>query len=137
MDVTKQAERAHAFRARLRRLAPDLHAEESLGKFCAVASYLAEDGSRIFSFCLDGLLVEPDCDARFVRYSEIESTSYYGTERLKQEKSGHMSRALTLTLRDGTSLALQLRAPADCFSERLKIGNLIEQRVRLANADRK
>ena len=135
METHKESERADAFLARLRRLAPDLIAEEARGEFSAVASYVSDDGHRIFSFCIDGLLLDPDCDARFVPYSEIESTSYHGTEELKLEKSGQMSKEITLTLRDGTSLAIPLVTRSDRFSERLRIGQLIEQRLRLANAE--
>lgn len=134
MKAHKDTGRADALLARLRRLAPDLRAEDTRGAFAAVASYVSDDGGRIFSFCIDGLLLDPDCEARFVPYSEIESTSYHGTEELRLEKSGQMSTAITLSLRDGTSLAIPLETPSDRFSERLKIGNLIEQRVRLANA---
>jgi len=81
------------------------------------------------------ILVDPDCEARFAPYSEIDSTSYHGTEELRQEKSGHMSKDIALKLRDGTSLAIPLKTPSDRFSERLRIGKLIEQRVRLAKAD--
>ena len=135
MKGHKETERADALHARLRRLAPDLRAEEKRGAFGAVATYVSEDGRRIFSFCTDGLLVDPDCEARFVSYSEIDSTSYHGTEELRQEKSGHMSKEISLKLRDGKSLAIPLKTPSNRFSERLRIGNLIEQRVRLAKAD--
>lgn len=135
MKAHRENERSDALLARLQRLAPDLRAEETLGAFAAVASYVSDDGRRIFSFCVDGLLLDPDSEARFVPYSEIESTGYYGTEELKREKSGQMSNEITLALRDGTWLAIPLKAPSDHFSERLRIGNLIEQRVRLANVD--
>ncbi|MBX7534029.1 hypothetical protein K3165_13925 [Qipengyuania sp. 1XM1-15A] len=102
-----------------------------------MASYVSDDGRRIFSFCTDGLLVDPDCEARFVPYSEIDSTSYYGTEELRQEKFGHMSKGMVLKLRDGTSLAIPLKTRSDRFSERLRIARLIEIRVRLAKADQK
>lgn len=135
MNGHMETERTDALLARLRRLAPDLRAEETRGAFGAVASYVSDDGRRIFSFCTDGLLVDPNCEARFVPYSEIDSTSYYGAEELRQEKSGHMSKDIALKLRDGTSLVIPLKTRSDRFSERLRIGQLIEQRVRLAKAD--
>lgn len=137
MKTHKETERGDALLARLRRLAPDLRVEETRGEFAAVASYFSDDGSRIFSFCIDGLLLDPDCEARFIPYLEIGSTSHHGTEELKQEKSGRMSTEISLTLRDGTALALPLKTRTDRFSERLRIGDLIEQRVRLAKSGRK
>ncbi|MBX7528414.1 hypothetical protein [Qipengyuania vesicularis] len=137
MKTHKSTERGDALLARLRRLAPDLREEEARGEFLAVASYLSDDGSRILSFCVDGLLIDPDREARFIPFSEIEATSYHGTEELKQEKSGQMSKEVTLTLKDGSLLPIPLATRSDRFSERLRIGNLIEQRVRLADADEK
>ena len=135
MRTQEQSERADAFLARLRRLAPDLKPEEVIGEFGEVASYHAEDGGRIFSFCLDGLLIDPDRDAQYIPYSEISATGSYGADELELEKSGQMSRELTLTLRDGGMITLPLRASTNRFSERLRIGKLIEQRICLARAD--
>ena len=66
METHKENVRADAFLARLRQLAPDLRAEKTRGEYAVVASYVAEDDSRIFSFCVDGLLLDPDCEARYV-----------------------------------------------------------------------
>ncbi|MCH2116045.1 MAG: hypothetical protein MK171_14210 [Pirellulales bacterium] len=134
METHKENVRADAFLAHLRRLAPDLRAEKTHGEYAVVASYVAEDDSRIFSFCVDGLLLDPDREARYVPYSEISMTSYYGFDELEAEKSGQMSRELTLTLSDNETIVLPLREKDDRYSERLRIGGLIEQRVRLARA---
>lgn len=135
MTSPKHIERADAFLARLLRLAPDIRAEKTQGEFGAVASYHDATDRRIFSFCLDGLLIDPDGAARYISYLEISTTSYYGGDELMAEKSGDMSREITLNLHKGEAIILPLRKRSDQFSERLRIGDLIENRVRLARAN--
>ncbi len=127
--------RAEAFQARLARLAPDMVIEPAPGEFGAIATYEESNGRRIFSFCLDGLLIDPDGEARYVPYTEILKTSYHGVAELRAEKHGQMSRDLALILKNGETFILHFEERGDRLSERLRVGGLIEQRLRLARAD--
>lgn len=132
MSLPKRIEYAEAFRARLLRHVTTLLPEPDLGEFEAVASYVAEDGRRIFAFCLNGLLIDPDGDSRFIPFAQISATDYYDDQRLRTEKRTQMYRSIILTLCDGEKLELPLNQRTDGFSERLAVGVLIEQRIRLA-----
>jgi hypothetical protein len=108
-----------------------------------LATYWHDGGGRPFAFCRDGLVIEPDGIGRYLAFHEIESASLHDHEQLKREKDRMMHSggvgptSLTLYLKGGETLTLPLNARTDGMSERLTIAGLIEQRIRIANSERR
>ena len=134
MDV-KRMKYAVALRSRLSRgTSVGLRVEDEIGPDEIVAIYRDDDGNKVFAFCLDGLIVDPNGRARFIPFRRIVETSYRDSASLRLEKAGKMLETISLTLDDTEVIDLKLASRPDQFSERLAIGGLIEQRVRLARA---
>jgi len=105
-----------------------------------LATYHMATGERPFAICRDGILVEPETAARFIRFVDIDDTGYYAAEKLNQSKEqsrrGDMlPETLSLRLCDGEILELPLDRRDDGMSERLAIGEIVERRVRLPRAE--
>ena len=130
----------HPFLARLLRECPTLRRAEDLGSHRVLATYWLSDGRCPFAFCVEGLLIDPAHEARFVAFSEIEDSGYYNVELLKRSKHAKtagetLDEVLPLKLHNGESIDLPLARRDDGMSERLAIGHLVEQRVRLHRHD--
>lgn len=122
---------------RLLRIASGLRAGGISGE--VLATYHHDDGSRPFAVHRDGLLIDPEGDARFVPFAAIEDASYRNLALLRADKRS-MERGepnngvLPLRLIDGEVIALPLNAHPEGRSERLTIARLIEQRASIARA---
>ncbi|MBQ1500415.1 MAG: hypothetical protein IIZ38_19080 [Sphingomonas sp.] len=104
-----------------------------------LATYHHDDGRRPFAFRRDGLLIDPEGDARFIPFDAIEDASYHDLALLRADKRsmkrGERNRGvLPLRLVDGEVIALPLNAHPEGRSERLTIARLIEQRACIARA---
>ncbi|MEO7688098.1 MAG: hypothetical protein ABIS51_02350 [Sphingomonas sp.] len=104
-----------------------------------LVTYLSEQGTRPFAFCRDGLLLDPDGEARFVRFVEIEDTGKFDRIMLEKEKRASrqgesIDTPLSIRLVSGEVLVLPLNVRGDGMSERLTIASLLEQRVRIARS---
>jgi hypothetical protein len=131
----------HPFVKRLLRASANLHKGESSDVHGVLATYRTRDCRSPFAFCAEGLLIDPDGEARFVPYSEIEDSGYYDVEMLKASKrtlelgEALEAEVLPLKLRNGEKIDLPLEVREDGMSERLAIGGLVEQRVRIHRPD--
>lgn len=94
-----------------------------------LAVYPGTDDELVFTFCLNGILLHSGDEPRYVPYLDIQDSGYFGTEALKQEKSGVVIDCLTLVLVSGERIELPLRQRDDRFSERLAIGRIIKNRI--------
>ena len=104
-----------------------------------VVVYCGTSGHRPFAIGREGLLIDPDGEARFIPFTDIEHSGYYGAETLMREKAtleagGILQEPLSITLHGGEMICLPLDPRADNMSERLAIGGLVEQRVRMARS---
>lgn len=135
-------DREHPLVGRLLRIPSGLRKGGHSDGYEVLATYWTEQGDRPFAFCLDGLLVDPEGVARFIPFGEIEGAGYHDIEQLRETKrlaqAGEPLREpLRLTLQGGEVLELPLNERPDGMSERLLIAGLVEQRVRIARADRR
>jgi hypothetical protein len=125
--------------ARLLRVPTGLRAGGVFGTYEALASYWNERGGCPFAFCRDGLLIDPQGEARFVRFLDIEDSSYWDKDLLLGEKRARIrgttaEASLPLRLAGGETIVLPLRTRADRGSDRQTIARLIEQRVVIARS---
>jgi hypothetical protein len=138
MDKSFSTQQTDPVVARLLRTPSGLRADGYTSvDYEVLATYLHDGGERPFAFCRDGLIIEPDGSARYLAFHEIESASLHDHGLLKREKGGAMLTSLPLALKGGETLTLPLNARADGMSERLTIAGLIEQRIRIANSERR
>ena len=124
------------FVKRLLRHTTGLRLRASSDDHRVVVVYCSASGNRPFAIGREGLLLDPDGAARFIPYTEIEHGGYYELEALKREKAtlGPVQEPLSITLHGGEVIRLPLDPRPDNMSERLSIGHLVEQRVRMARA---
>lgn len=97
-----------------------------------VASYWDAEGRRVFAFCSDGLLIDPDGRARFIPFAEIQDTGRFDVEPLRREKEAAetgapLSEPLSLRLVSGEEIQLPLKSRMDGISERLTIAMLVDR----------
>src|SRR5688572_29716126 len=52
-----------------------------------VVVYCRTSGHRPFAIGREGLVIDPDGDARFIPFTDIEHSGYYGVETLRREKT--------------------------------------------------
>jgi hypothetical protein len=104
-----------------------------------VASYWNAEGGRPFAFCRDGLLIDPDGQARFIALADIQDSGRFDLEPLRREKEAAeigapLSEPLSLRLVSGEQIDLPLARRMDGMSERLTIAMLVDRHVRKVRA---
>ena len=96
-----------------------------------LATYHARSGEQPFAICRHGVLVDPTGLPRFVPFAEIEDTGYYDYEALKRTKAEtdfqNATEVMTLRLRSGEKIDLEVNFRPNGFSERLTLSNFIRQ----------
>jgi hypothetical protein len=137
-----EASKEHPFVGRLLRIPSGLRKGGHSAGYEVLATYWTEQGDKPFAFCLDGLLVDPEGAARFIRFDEIEDSGYYNVEQLRETKriaeaGERLREPLRMRLHGGEVVELPLNERPNGTSERILIASLVEQRVRLAEADRR
>lgn len=137
-------QQADPFVARLLRIPSGLRAGgRDHGNHAVLAIYHHHEGSYPFAICRNGLLIDPEGQAKFVPFHGIDNASSHDIELLRHEKSmmrrdGRVgTTSLPLSLTTGETVLLPLNEREDGMSERLLIAGLIEQRIRIALSERR
>lgn len=122
--------------ARLLKCASGLRAESDIPGSDVVASYWTPNNTRSFAFSRNGLLIDPDGQARFIAFADIEDSGYHDREQLMAAKTAirageTLIEKLSLQLVGGEQIDLALNPRSDRFSEKLMIGGLIDRHARI------
>jgi len=109
------------------------------GSHEVLATYHAHSGDTPFAICRDGLLLNPDNDARFVPFAEIEDAGYYNHEMVRRAKGARRSGAsepLSIRLQSGEVIDLPVEVRDDGMPDLLTIASFIQQRATIFRSEK-
>jgi len=124
--------------ARLLRFPTGLKAGGSNDCHEVLATYHSHSGDMPFAVCRDGLILNPDKEARFVPFVEIDDAGFHNEEMIRRAKAAKgktVSAPLSLRLRDGEIIDLPVEVRDDGMPDLLTIARFIHQRAIIHRAE--